>query len=124
MIAAIGLLLAGQLAGEVLGRGLGLPVPGPVIGLVLLAGLLSLAAATGRVSTTSIDATALGRTAGGLLGVLGILFVPAGVGVIQQFHLLGRYGLALGAALVGSTLLAMLVTVFVFIAVARWTRRE
>lgn len=56
-------------------------------------------------------------------GIPYILFVPAGVGVIQQFGLLGRYGLALAAALVGSTVLAMVVTVLTFVAVARWTRR-
>ena len=124
MLQSLGLLLACQLAGEVLGRAAGLPVPGPVIGLVLLAGLLGLGAATGRVSAATIEATPLGRTAGGLLGVLGILFVPAGTGVIQQFGLLGQYGLALGLALLGSTVLAMLVTVYTFLLVGRWVARR
>lgn len=119
MLPAIGLLLVCQLAGEVIARAVGIPVPGPVLGLVILA----LALALGPVPAERIEGTALGRTAGGLLGVLGILFVPAGVGVIQQLKLLGQYGVALGVALVVSTVLTMVVTVFTFLAVARWTRR-
>jgi putative effector of murein hydrolase LrgA (UPF0299 family) len=95
---------------------LALPIPGPVLGLVLLAALLAIR----RVNPGELDSTALGRTAAGLLGVLGILFVPAGVGVIQQFGLLREHGLALGLALIGSTILTMLVTVATFLAVARW----
>lgn len=124
MLQAFGLLLACQLAGEVLGRASGLPVPGPVIGLVLLVLLLGVGSGLGRVSAAGIETTALGRTAAGLLGVLGILFVPAGTGVIQQFGLLGQYGLALGVALLVSTVLAMLVTVYTFVFVARWVARQ
>ncbi len=38
----------------------------------------------------------VGRAANGLLGSLSLLFVPAGVGVVQYFGLLARYGVALG----------------------------
>ncbi len=40
MIASLSLILLCQLAGEVFVRGLGLPMPGPVIGLMLLLVLL------------------------------------------------------------------------------------
>jgi holin-like protein len=40
MIASLSLILLCQLAGEVVVRGFALPMPGPVIGLVLLLGLL------------------------------------------------------------------------------------
>jgi len=40
MIASLSLILLCQLAGEVFVRGLGFPIPGPVIGLMLLLGLL------------------------------------------------------------------------------------
>ena len=40
MIASLGLILLCQPGGEVFARGLGVPVPGPVIGLILLLGLL------------------------------------------------------------------------------------
>ena len=43
----------------------------------------------------------VGRASTGLLGSLSLLFVPAGVGVVQYLGLLGEYGLALAAALVG-----------------------
>ena len=97
-------------------------MPGPVLGLVLLAAGLGLAARRGWVSSERIEETALGRTAGGLLAVLGILFVPAGVGIIQQFGLLGQYGLALLVALVVSTAVTLVVTVYVFLGVSRWLR--
>jgi putative effector of murein hydrolase LrgA (UPF0299 family) len=41
MIASLSLILLCQLAGEVFVRGLGLPMPGPVIGLMLLVLLLA-----------------------------------------------------------------------------------
>ncbi|MFO1167289.1 MAG: CidA/LrgA family protein [Rhodoblastus sp.] len=121
MIRALALLLACQLAGEILARALGLPVPGPVIGLALLAaGILLHARATGA-EATKIESTELGRTATALLGSLGLLFVPAGVGVVQQLPVVGAYGLALAAALVGSTVLTLIVTVYVFLFVKRLT---
>ena len=122
MLRAFAVLLVCQLAGEVLGRALALPVPGPVLGLVLLVVGLGWAARQGWISPAGIEATALGRTAGGLLAVLGILFVPAGVGIIQQFGLLGQYGLALLVALVVSTAVTLIVTVYVFLGVSRWLR--
>ena len=71
------------------------------------------------VGSATVDDTALGKVANGLLAVLGILFVPAGVGVIQDLALLREYGAALAAALVVSTLLTLSVTVWVFVGVSR-----
>ena len=76
------------------------------------------------VDTSTIDGTSLGKVANGLLAVLGILFVPAGVGVIQNLGLLGEYGAALAAALVVSTLLTLTVTVWVFVGVSRLIEHE
>ncbi|MCO5088818.1 MAG: CidA/LrgA family protein [Methylobacteriaceae bacterium] len=121
MIRALALLLACQLAGEIFARALGLPIPGPVIGLALLAiGVLIHARVTGA-DPSKIESTELGRTAGALLGSLGLLFVPAGVGVVQQLPVVGAYGLALAAALIGSTVLTLIVTVYVFLFVKRLT---
>ena len=50
-----------------------------------------------------------------MLASLSLLFVPAGVGVVQYFDLLTRYGLALGVALIVSTLATLLATVGVFL---------
>jgi holin-like protein len=100
MIAGLALLLGFQLAGEVIRLALGLPVPGPVIGMVLL--LLVLILRQGP----SVE---LRNTAGGLLQHLSLLFVPAGTGVMLHVNRLGEEGPAIAVALVVSTLLGVAV---------------
>jgi holin-like protein len=119
MIRALAVLLVCQLAGEVLTHALGLPVPGPVIGLALLAAGALIHARIAGIGSTPIEDTDLGVTASVLLGSLGLLFVPAGVGIVQQLPLLGSYAFPIFAALFVSTVLTMLVTVFVFVFVKR-----
>ena len=104
MIEALTFLLLAQLAGEAFVRGLGLPIPGPVIGLVLLALILAM-----RGTPPPLRHTALG-----LLRNLSLLFVPAGVGVINQAHVLADYWLALSVALVVSTMATLAVTALTF----------
>ena len=82
----------------------GLPVPGPVIGMVLL--FLAL------VVKGSVPAD-LQTTGQGLLNHLSLLFVPAGVGVLLHAHLVAEEWPAITAALVGSTLLTIAVTALV-----------
>lgn len=102
MIPAITALLSCQLAGEVLARSLTLPVPGPVIGMVLLFVVLL---------WRGPDAPrGLAETAEGLLGNLGLLFVPAGVGVVLHLPLLARDWAPLSLAVVGGTLAAIAAT--------------
>ncbi len=120
MIEAFALLLLCQLAGEILSHGLGLPMPGPVIGLLLLFAGLIVAQNLGKVTAASITDTPLGRAAGGLLQYLSVLFVPAGVGVIDHLHLLETYGLVLFLALFVSTALALAVTALTFTVIKRW----
>jgi holin-like protein len=110
IIEPLALLLLCQLVGEAAVRASGLPVPGPVLGLVLLAAL-----AAWRGISPNLHATAHG-----LLRNLSLLFVPAGVGIIRQAHLLATYWLAIGVALVVSTLATLVVTVLVF----RWAHRR
>ena len=50
-----------------------------------------------------------------------LLFVPAGVGVVQYMGLLREQGLALAVALVVSTVATLLATVGVFLLVKRLT---
>jgi len=106
MPAAFLILLSCQLAGTLVQRALGLPVPGPVIGMFLLTGAL-LWRGRRRRDAVSPD---LDRLARALIAMLGLLFVPAGVGVMGEWPLLKANALAIGVALVGSTLLALLVT--------------
>ncbi len=110
MIESLTLLLLMQLFGEVLARGMGLTVPGPVIGLLLLSLLLAWRGI----------GSPLHGVAHGVLRNLGLLFVPAGVGVIQHVGVLQNNWLALGVALLVSTLTTLLVTAFVF----RWAARR
>src|ERR1700733_4903222 len=124
MIRALALLLACQLAGEILTRALGLAVPGPVIGLALLAAGAMIHARITGADTSEIEKTDLGVTASALLGSLGLLFVPAGVGIVQQLPLIGSYALAIFVALLVSTVLTLLVTVYVFVFVKRAIARS
>jgi holin-like protein len=110
MIEAITFLLVAQLIGEVVTRGLGIPVPGPVLGLLVAAAF---------VAWRGVGAS-LHDTAHGLLRNLSLLFVPAGVGIIRQAHVLAGNWLAIAAALVVSTALTLVVTVYVFV----WAHRR
>jgi putative effector of murein hydrolase LrgA (UPF0299 family) len=112
MILNIAIILAAQLLGEILARLLTLPIPGPVIGMaLLLAGVMAIKPLAERILPTSQ----------GILAHLSLLFVPAGVGVISHADALGASGLALMAALVGSTLLALIAGALTFVALARLT---
>ncbi|MBL8833336.1 MAG: CidA/LrgA family protein [Rhodospirillales bacterium] len=104
MLGALTLLLVCQALGEAVVRLAGLPVPGPVMGMVLLFGWL---AWKGEVPEP------LARTAGGLLEHLSLLFVPAGVGVVLYLDLVAAEWQAIAASLVVSTLATILVTAFV-----------
>jgi putative effector of murein hydrolase LrgA (UPF0299 family) len=110
MIEAFALLLVCQLAGEVLSHGFGLPMPGPVIGLLILFAGLFVAQNFGSITSASVNDTTLGRGASGLLQHLSVLFVPAGVGVIDHLGLLSSYGPVLFLALLVSTTLSLAVT--------------
>jgi putative effector of murein hydrolase LrgA (UPF0299 family) len=108
MIQAFLLLVALQLLGDALAAGLGVPVPGMVIGLALLAAVL---AWRGRMlgPERAIPAP-LAALATGLHANLGLLFVPAGVGILAHRDLLATEGGAILVAVVVSTALAVWVT--------------
>ncbi|MEO1091078.1 MAG: CidA/LrgA family protein [Pseudomonadota bacterium] len=101
MIAAFTLLLVCQLVGEVLVRGFGWPVPGPVVGMVILF--------VGLVVRGGVPPS-LDRVAAPLLQHFALLFVPAGVGVIAHLALIESEWLPLALAVVPGTLVAVLVT--------------
>eukprot|EP01037_Dinobryon_pediforme_P002429 gene2429-2465_t len=112
MIRGFALLLICQLLGEICAKTSGLPVPGPVLGLAFLVIGLLVWHRFRKFDQTELTASDLGRVSDGLLGNLALFFVPAGVGVVQYLGLIGSYGLALAIALVVSTALTLLVTVF------------
>jgi holin-like protein len=103
LLRGLALLLLLQAAGESLTHAFDLPLPGPVIGLVLLLAALRLELARRVV----VDA------AEGLLAHLSLLFVPVGVGVITHLDVVSAYGLRLLAVVVLSTWIGMAVTALV-----------
>jgi holin-like protein len=112
MARALTVLLLFQLVGEVIARLLDLPVPGPVIGMLLLLGALLL---RGAAPDTLRD------TAQGLLSHLSLLFVPAGVGVIVHIGRLQDEWLAILATLVLSTMLTLVLTAWAMCLLLRLT---
>lgn len=110
MLAALTVLLVYQLIGEALVQLLRLPVPGPVVGMLLLFVTLLL---RGEAPESLRD------TANGLLGHLSLLFVPAGVGVMLHFHRLANEWLPIIVALVASTVITIGVTALVMRALQR-----
>jgi putative effector of murein hydrolase LrgA (UPF0299 family) len=124
MAQAFALLLLCQFVGESAVRLLGLTVPGPVLGLLLLAAGLLIRNRLVGPDAPSVNEIPVGVAANGLLAHFSLLFVPAGVGIIQQGGLVLNNGVALIAAIVISTALSLVVTAYVFLAVARLTRRE
>jgi putative effector of murein hydrolase LrgA (UPF0299 family) len=119
MIHGLALLLLCQLAGETLAKGLTLPVPGPVIGIVLLVAGLALWRKTSGRDAVEEDTLSVATVADGFLRHLALLFVPAGVGVVALAPLLGPHALTLLLALVISTVVTLVVTVQVFVAVRK-----
>jgi len=118
-VAGFALLILCQLAGETLVQILRLLVPafafpGPVIGMLLLVGLLALMGDRARPVIASAD---------GLLGILSLLFVPSAVGIMQHGELIRAWGGPLLLAVVASTALTLVVTVGAFILTERWMSR-
>ena len=97
------LLLLCQSAGEALARLAQWPLPGPVLGLVILGALLQWPLVRAPVEAVAQP----------LLGHLSLLFVPVGVGVIGHLGLIGQYGLQMLLALVLSTWVGLLASALV-----------
>ena len=103
-------LLVFQSIGEVLSRGLSLPLPGPVVGLVLLLVCLRFELVREPVS----------ECASFLLSHLSLLFIPVGVGVMTHLALLAQYGGRMLFVIAVSTWIGLGVTA----AVMWWPRPE
>lgn len=115
MIPALLTLLAAQLAGETVTRATGIPLPGPVLGmLILIAGFAAFPKLVAVVRPL----------AQGILGNLSLLFVPAGTGVVGHLGTLAGHGPALVVVLVSSTVLAIGAGALAFTAVAKLLKME
>jgi holin-like protein len=109
-------LLACQLAGEVVVRLTDAPVPGPVVGMVLLFALLQLRRGGEQPSVV--------RVADLLLRHLQLLFVPAGVGIVAYGAVLRHDALPIAVALLGSWLAGLAAVGWTTVWLERVLRRE
>ncbi|MDO8981203.1 MAG: CidA/LrgA family protein [Afipia sp.] len=119
MIASLSVILICQLIGEVIVRGLRLPLPGPVVGLALLFALMILRDRFTALALGPLRDNAVEGTAKGMLAHLSLLFVPAGVGVVQNLDLLAQRGVAIALVLAASVVVTLLVTAGTFLIISR-----
>ena len=110
MLQTLAILLVFQSVGEVFSYALRLPVPGPVIGMILLFCWLAI--------DDRLLAVIRGTTAE-LLKHLSLLFVPAGVGIMVHGSRIGGEWMPIIVALVLSTWLAIATTALVTRALMR-----
>jgi holin-like protein len=104
MINTFTTLLIFQTLGEGLAYAFALPVPGPVIGMMLLFFyLLAKRDAAEKLAPTTTE----------FLKHLSLLFVPAGVGIMVYAQRVAAEWLPIAAALVVSTLVSLVVTALV-----------
>lgn len=101
-------LLIYQLAGETVVRLLQLPVPGPVMGMIML--FLTLLVRGSAMTSVNSASTAL-------LSHLSLLFVPAGVGIMVHFDRLADEWLPISVALVLGTVITMAATAAIMLGV-------
>ena len=90
-----------QISGNALVQFLDVPIPGPVIGLLLL---LSLLVVRGGVPT------GMDRMTTPLLRHMSLLFIPAGTGVLMHLDLISDEWLPIVAVIAVTTPLTLLVT--------------
>lgn len=100
-IILIGLLLLG----DVVSDGLSLPVPGSVIGMVMLF--------IGLIVLKGVPED-LGKVSDGLIAHIGLLFVPAGAGISLYLGMIAENWLMIVLASLGSTVLTLIFTAMMF----------
>ena len=105
----ISLLLIYQLAGEFTVSLFSIPVPGPVIGMVML--FLTLVILGGSSKALDSSSTAL-------LNHLSLLFVPAGVGIMVHFDRIINEWQAISITLILSTVITMAATALIMLGVS------
>jgi holin-like protein len=119
LLNGITLLLVYQLLGETAVRLMAIPVPGPVLGMLMLFVTLLIRGAVPK----SVDSAATG-----LLTHLSLLFIPAGVGLLVHLERIGEEWLPITLALLFSTIITMATTAAVVMAthrlISKWRHRD
>ncbi|MFB9952559.1 CidA/LrgA family protein [Rhizobium puerariae] len=117
MFKGLAVLLVFQLTGEIIAFGSHLPIPGPVLGMILLIVCL-------RFRTSGRLVEDIERTSSGLLSNLGLFFVPAGVGIMAMVQTVQSEGIKIGFILIASTFLTLIVSVWIFIQTRKVVERH
>lgn len=115
MIRGLIILLSFQGAGEIVSRLFSLPIPGPVIGLVLLLAFL--------IRRGKVDAP-IDTVASALVKNLGVLFVSAAVGVVMFLPQLKANFWAISIALTVSVTATIAVSAVILRFWPGWHRTE
>lgn len=105
MIEGFMMLLLFQLMGEAVAHLAHWPVPGPIIGLLLL---LAWAWLGGRLNEPTVN------VARGLMGNLGLMFVPVAAGILFQLRSLGDAAWHVAWVVVVATAVTLVATAAVF----------
>jgi len=105
MLRSFIILLGLQLVGDLISTGLHLPVPGPVIGMLLLLVALIL----GKDIPADLE-----KTGDTLIAHIGLLFVPAGAGVSLYLGLIAKEWPIILVASFTSTVLTLLFCAIIF----------
>jgi holin-like protein len=103
-------LIALQLIGNLIADLLSLPVPGMVIGLILLLTYFGLRGFLGKETAIPDGFVQLAK---GLHDHFGLLFVPAGAGVVANLDLFAKDGVALLLTVLLSTIATIAITAIV-----------
>jgi len=107
-----------QLVGEVAQKVSGLPVPGPVIGLILMLSFL-LVTKNNKSGNLETLRSQLILTSETLIKYLSLLFVPIGVGVVMHLQLLESQLIKVLAILLIGTISTIVFTAFIFLRLSR-----
>ena len=110
-IVIIGLLFIG----EILSDAFALSVPGAVIGMILLLGLLTV--------QKSVPAS-VARVSDGLVAHIGLLFVPAGAGISLYLGMIAENWVLIMLASFGGTVSSLVVTALLFKALKQRENKE
>jgi holin-like protein len=116
LIAGFGVLLGFQLGGEMIARAFDIPIPGSVVGLLLLFAWFRIRASYARTPLESAEASDVAQVARPLLRNLAILFVPSGVGVMEFGGVFAAHSATLTVVVITSTLLTLAATALAFVA--------
>lgn len=107
----VGLICVFWLTGEMLARLCGLPLPGGIVGLAIVLGLLA---------TRGLSIFSMKRGADWFLADMLLFFVPAVLAVLDHREFLGVTGLKILFVILLSTAAVMVVTAFAVDICLRW----